>query len=250
MTSILSVPYIGQVGPGANEHGNDCGAAELQGVFTYAGKPAASVDALYNEIFPSGDAYLSVAGLMQASFKRSIDCDWDAPISTDRLVALVKAGNPVIALIKYGDLAKIRPNPFKGSHFVTVIDGDDKTVTIHDPLNSPTSGANIKVPRAMWDDCWTGLDDQNPDRGGIIFNLQMVQQSPVEQSDIVTINTIGLKLRPEPNTTTPEICILKHGQKFKKAGPVLPGTGIVKGWQPAIVYLGTGVLGDPEPYVK
>lgn len=246
----MQIPYIGQVGTGANEHGSDCGAACAAMILAYAGKPVSSVDALYNEAKPSGDGYLWVSDIMQMLFKRSIDCDWDAPVTTDRLVALVKAGNPVIALIDYDELEAIRPNSFNGSHFVVVYDGDDKNIYIHDPLNSPTSGANTKVPRAMWDKAWTNLDDQNPDRGAIIVNLQMVipePEPPVVASDYAT-TTVNLKVRRTPNTLYQEIGTVRVGTQFKKAGDALPGTGIVNGWQPAIVYLGTGV-GD-EDYLK
>lgn len=176
MTSYLNVLYIGQVGTGANEHGNDCGAACAAMIIKFAGLPVPTVDALYNEINPINDKYLSVGGVMGALLSRGIDCDWDAGVSTERLRQIVNDGNPCIALIKYGDLSKIRPNTFKGSHFVVVIGVDDSTVTINDPLNTPTSGEGVKIPRAMWDDCWTGLDDGNPDRGLIIVNMAGMSQ--------------------------------------------------------------------------
>ncbi len=161
MTSILNVPYVGQVGSGANEHYNDCGAACVGMIIKFAGLEFTSVDAIYNEINPVNDSYLSVGGLIGVLLSRGIDCDWDAGVSTDKLVALVQKA-PCIALIKYGDLEAIRPNKFDGSHFVVVIGGDDENIYIHDPLNSPTSGENVCVTRALWDDAWTGLDNDNP----------------------------------------------------------------------------------------
>ena len=165
----MNIPYVGQVGAGANQHYNDCGAAAADGIVGWAGLPMPTVDDLYNEVRPFGDSYLQVADVMRLLFTRGIDCDWDAGVSTDRLVALVQKA-PCIALIDYDELEAIRPNKFDGSHFVTVIGGDDKYIYIHDPLNTPTSGENIKVSRAMWDRAWTNLDDKNPDRGLIIVN--------------------------------------------------------------------------------
>jgi hypothetical protein len=250
----MNIPYVGQVGQGANEHGSDCGAACACMVIAYAGKPYTTVDAMYNEAKPSGDGYLWISDIMQMLFRRSIDCDYDAPITTDRLVALVRAGNPVIALIDYDELEAIRPNSFNGSHFVVVYDGDDKDIYIHDPLNSPTSGANTKVSRAMWDKAWTNLDDQNPNRGAIIVNLQMVSPAepplsePTSGEYVTTL--VNLKVRREPNTNYQELVIAKVGTKFRKAGDPLPGTGIVKAWQQVVVYLGTGVFGDDDPYLE
>lgn len=37
-----------------------------------------------------------------------------------------------------------------------------------------------------------------------------------------------------------------YGMDFVKAGPVLPGTGTVKGWQPVILYIATGQADDGD----
>jgi hypothetical protein len=251
----MNIPYVGQVGTGAQEHGNDCGAACAAMVIKYATGSTPTVDQLYNEINPKNDTYLSVGGLMSVLEKRDIDVDWDAGVSTNKLKEYIDTGYPCIALIKYGALAGIRPNKFTGSHFVVVTAVDDYYVTIHDPLNTPTTGENIRVPRVMWDKCWTGLADQNPDRGLIICSVKNPITSPGGSplpepiSEYVTVLT-ALKVRLEPNTNLPEIGAVKKNMRLKKAGPVLPGTGTVKGWQPVIVYLGTGVYGEKEPYLK
>jgi len=193
----MNIPYVGQVGAGAQEHGNDCGAACACMVIGWAGQSIPTVDALYNEVHPIGDSYLQVADVMRALLTRGIDCDWDAGVSTDRLADLVQKA-PCIALIKYGDLEHVRPNPFNGSHFVVVVGADDKNIYIHDPLNTPTSGENAKISRAMWDDCWTGLDDQNPDRGLIII-IDGGEENKVKGT--VLENGNGLAVRSQPERT-------------------------------------------------
>lgn len=249
----MQIPYVGQVGVGANEHGNDCGAACAAMIIKYAGMDFYSVDAIYNEINPKDDKYLSVGGVISVLEKRGIGVDWDAGVTTNKLKEYVDSGKPCIALIRYGALANIRPNKFIASHFVVVMAVDDYYVTINDPLNTPTTGEGVRVPRVMWDTCWSTVGDDNPQRGLIICTVG-AETSPDEDSlpepisGYATVITDVLKVRPEPNTTTPEICAVKRGTRFKKAGDPLPGNGIVKGWQPVIVYLGTGAYG--EEYIE
>lgn len=171
----MIIPYVGQVGTGANEHGNDCGAACAAMIISAAGMDFVSVDAIYNEINPKNDTYLSVGGVMSVLSRRGIDVDWDANIPTSRLKSYTDSGRPCIALIRYGALSGIRPNKFTGSHFVVILAVDDYFVTIHDPLNTPTTGENVRVPRVMFDTSWSTVGDGNPQRGAIICSIEEVE---------------------------------------------------------------------------
>jgi hypothetical protein len=167
MTSILNVPYIGQVGEGANAHGNDCGASSaamiIKGLIGYV----PTVDSLYDEVRPSGDSYLSVGDLMKLLSARGIKCEWDANYATKDLYWTLVQGIPVIALIRYGALSSIRPNKFTGSHFIVIVGIDLTHVYIHDPLNSVSSGANIAIPMDIFETCWSTVGDDNPQRSMI-----------------------------------------------------------------------------------
>jgi hypothetical protein len=167
MTSILNVPYIGQVGEGANAHGNDCGASSVAMIIKMLTNNVPTVDSLYDEVKPSGDSYLSVSDLMILLNKRGIKCDWDAGYAIKDLYWTLTDGIPVIALIRYGALSPIRPNKFTGSHFIVVIGIDLTHVYIHDPLNSVSSGENIAIPIEMFESCWSTVEDYNPQRSMI-----------------------------------------------------------------------------------
>lgn len=217
MTSILKVPYVGQVGMGADEHGSDCGAASISMIIQYMGIDAPTVDTLYNEMYPNGNKYLSVSDLMIALSKRNIDSDFEAGISTKDLFWILKNKIAPVALIRYGALSKIRPNAFTGSHFVVVIGIDLDTVYIHDPLNTPTSGSNIAVPMDMWETCWSTVGDNNPKRSLII---------PASAPDISTItkptryvtptDSDGINVRSIPGDTTRKTVLyaIPYGKKI------------------------------------
>ncbi|BCY18698.1 hypothetical protein hrd7_25470 [Leptolinea sp. HRD-7] len=172
MTHKLSVPYVGQVGDGANGHGNDCGPASAAMVITFAGAVCPTVDKLFDEVQPAGDAYTSFGDLSKLLDARGIDVDYDQGVSNGKLYEYLTRGMPLIALIRYGALARIRPNLFTGSHFVVVIGIDLDTVYINDPLNTPTSGEGIAVPLEMWEDAWGTLADGNPQRSLLIPSMQ------------------------------------------------------------------------------
>lgn len=168
MTAYWKVPYVGQVGEGANEHGNDCGPTSVAMVLKFFGIDVPTVDKLFNEVQPSGDGYTSFGDLCKLLSARGVDVDYDAGISNGQLYEYLTKGAPVIALIRYGALSAIRPNKFTGSHFVVVIGMDLDTVYIHDPLNTPTSGECVKVPLETWNSAWGTLGDGNPNRSLLI----------------------------------------------------------------------------------
>ena len=159
MTSSWSVPYSGQVGTNANEHYNDCGPACVSMILKWGGITPPSIDNLFNEVQPSGDGYTSFGDLMRLLDRHGVDSDYDALVPIDDLFWILTTGVPVIALVLYGDLETIRPNSFKGNHFVVVRGMDLDTVYINDPLNTPTTGENIDVPMAMFEKAWSNAID-------------------------------------------------------------------------------------------
>ena len=161
MTVYWNVPYVGQVGFGADLHGNDCGPASAAMIIKWAGIAVPTIDTLFDEVQPNGDNYTSFGDLMRLLERRGIDSDFDAGLATKDLYWILASGKPIIALIHYGSLRTIRPNRFTGNHFVVVIGIDLDTVYIHDPLNTPTTGECIKVPMKMFEEAWSTAIDSN-----------------------------------------------------------------------------------------
>lgn len=173
MTAYWNVPYTGQVGTDANLHGNDCGPACVSMVLKWAGITPPTVDSLFDEVQPSGDLYTSFGDLMRLLERHGVDPNYDAGVSTKDLFWILAGGVPVIALIHYGTLETIRPNKFKGNHFVVVRGMDLDTIYVNDPLNTPTSGENIAVPMKMFETAWETAIDCNraaiiPTKGTVV----------------------------------------------------------------------------------
>ena len=162
MTATLPVPYVGQVGSGADEHGNDCGPASAAMILKFAEEACPTVDALFNEVQPGGDVYTSFGDLCKILDARGIDVDYAAGVGMGELYEYLTRGMPLIALIHYDSLESIRPNKFDGSHFVVVIGIDLDSVYINDPLNTPTTGECVRVPLETWKNAWSTVGDGNP----------------------------------------------------------------------------------------
>jgi hypothetical protein len=181
MTSILNVPYTGQVGIGTDEHGNDCGAASVSMIIKYSGLVSPNVDSLYNEAKITGDNYLSYGDLLGMLSRRNIDSDYVVSVATKDLFWILTDAIAPIALIRYGALSSIRPNNFSGSHFVVVIGMDLDTVYIHDPLNTPSTGQGVKIPLKIWETAWSTVEDDNPQRSLLV---------PAKAVGVSTITTV------------------------------------------------------------
>lgn len=193
------VPYIPQVGIGADGQHNDCGAASDAMLIQFFKVPCPTVDELYKEVSPNGDYYLSYGNLFKLLDTRGIDADYDVLVSNGELYEYLTRGAPVIALIHYGSLSTIRPNSFKGAHFVVVIGMDMKYVYIHDPLNNISSGECVQIPIALWNDAWQTTDGDNPQRSCLIPNKTI---SPVVLKIVYPSEKDGCSIRSVPGVTS------------------------------------------------
>ncbi len=214
MTSILNVPYVGQVGVGANEHGNDCGPTSAAMVIGYFGLTVPTVDSLFNEVVPSGDYYTSFGDISRLLDNRGISPNYDANVSTKDLFWILAGGVPAIALIRYGALSTIRPNKFAGSHFIVVIGMDLDTVYINDPLNTPTTGEHVAVPMAMFETAWSTVGDGNPQRSLIYPNKKLgvvIETPPIKTVYPRDSNGCNVRKIPGDLSDSNKLRAIKYG---------------------------------------
>jgi hypothetical protein len=174
-TPVINVPYHPQVGPGANAHHNDCGAASsVMLVDAYTGK-VVPVDVFYDKTGVTGDAYLSAQQLIDTMRTYGVDTSWkilDLPTLYKNLVSM----KPMIALIKYGVLQG-NESKFTGPHFMVVISADIENVYVHDPLWVGEGGKARIIPINSFMEAWreVGTDPAvpNPSYGAIVPNSPM-----------------------------------------------------------------------------
>ena len=172
---LLPVPYVSQLGAGADAHKNDCGAASAIMLLRAYEKATLTPDEFYTKFALPGDPYLSVTQIRNALGSLGVLTDFKANLSIQDLFGFLAAGKPVIVLLRYKvfEDAGLTEKHFEGPHFAVVVGMDIKNVFIHDPLyTNPADGEAHPYPLDLFWKAWkeVAIDPKiaNPERSAII----------------------------------------------------------------------------------
>ncbi|KAF0108360.1 MAG: hypothetical protein FD146_934 [Anaerolineaceae bacterium] len=220
--TLLPVPYVSQVGPGANLHNNDCGAAS--GAMLLRGyNLAANItpDQFYNEAEAGGDVYLAVWQIQKVLQNHGLKSEWRANLTLHQLLDYLRSQKPVLVLFKYSILVDAKlteKKTFRGPHFAVVVGMDSKFVYINDPYYTGKGGEAKPYPIDIFLRAWdaTGENNENPRNGGLI-----------------PLVPLGDALQPQPQepvlfrvrATHPQWLNIRNGpgMNFDDIGDLLPG---------------------------
>jgi hypothetical protein len=215
---LLPVPYVSQLGSGADLHQNDCGAAcaimLLRAYFNVQMTP----DEFYTKFAIPGDPYLNVLQLRNTLGSLGLLTDFRAGLITQDLFAALAAGKPPIVLLRHKvfEDAGLVEKPFAGPFFAVVVGMDIKNIYLHDPLYTSLDDGNAHpYSLAIFWKAWkeAGHDPQFPDpeRGAIIpvagIGLPLVRK--------VRVSQISLNIRSGPGMEFPAIGLAKEGDAFE-----------------------------------
>lgn len=215
-TPVLNVPYLSQLGPGADLHSNDCGAAcaaMLIGAYT---GDTLTPDEVYDATGAQGDRYLSAAQLLAVLRSYNVPAAWDQDLPLGELFELLAGKKPFIALIKYQALrdAGLTESQFAGMHFLVVCGADIRNVYVHDPLWRGEGGRYLAVPTQVFMQAWSeaGSDPAapNPTRGAVVPTAGLGLDVPTGKRYKVTA-TDGLNIRRLPTTKSQIVGGLSYG---------------------------------------
>jgi len=180
----LPVPGNSQILPGALQHGNDCGATSALDVTQgYNLDKDKTVDQVYNEIYPAGDAPLSATSLVNYLVKKGIPSEWKPEFRLKDLYESLVNKMPAILLIHYAplvDAGLTERTGFKGAHFVVAVGMDIRFVYINDPYRTTNLyGTEIPMTTMLqaWGQCYL---DGNPNNGAVITKIPLQDLSPVQ----------------------------------------------------------------------
>ena len=144
-----NIPFVSQVGTGANQHRNDCGPACALMVAQAHGKLLEmNVDQAYDLVAPAGDQYTSWGQLQQILRVANIDTEVQHDLGIGDLFEHLVARRTPICLVSYKVIKRYSryPSSYTGAHFVVLVDMSPRLVTIHDPLTTP----NLQLPIEAW----------------------------------------------------------------------------------------------------
>lgn len=224
--TLLPVPYISQLGEGAEAHSNDCGAASAAMLMRAYQKSSITPDDFYTHFGIPGDPFLSVNQIRNALNSMGILTDFRAGLSISDLFNLMASGKPVIVLLRYKVLfeAGLTEKPFQGPHFAVVVGVDPRYIYIHDPLyTDPTVGEAHAYPLDTFWQAWKEVAADpsfpNPERSAIIPTAGIGFQV----SRKVKVNISSLNVRTGPGMNMPVTGAVKKGE-------IYPITREVNGW--------------------
>lgn len=224
--TLLPVPYLSQIGDGAEKHRNDCGAACAVMLLRAYTNTTMTSDQFYALFNISGDPYLSVPTLRAAMGKMGLLTGFKAGLSMADLFNTLATGKPVMVLIRYKTLedAGLTERHYEGPHFAVGVGMDSKYIYLHDPLYTrPSDGEAHAYPLDIFWKAWkdVALDPQypNPERSAIIpaVGLGYRMERPV------VVNILSLNVRSGPSLASKVAGSLKKGQ-------VVYVTREVNGW--------------------
>jgi len=204
--ATLPVPYVSQVGPGADQHHNDCGAAAgAMLVEAYTGN-AISPDEFYRKTGMSGDKYLSAYQIMTVMKSLGVDSTWYKDLTQADLYGFLIRQRPVIALISYATLrmAVKTESTFSGPHFAPVVGMDISSVYIHDPLWADEGGRALAVPLKAFNLAWASTGDVNPNihYGAIVPAVGIGEDASATYKARVTATWLNVREGPDASYPT------------------------------------------------
>ena len=215
--TLLPVPYVSQLGPGADARKNDCGAASsIMLLKAYIPNFQMTPDEFYTRFaIPGADPYLSVAQLRNAMGSLGLLTDFRATLTMHDLFGFLAASKPVIVLLRYKvfEDAGLTEKKFEGPHFAVAVGLDIRSIYIHDPLyTNPADGEAHPYPLELfwraWKEVATDPKVRNPERSAIIPTAGI----GFRLSRRVKVNVPALNVRASNALTAPIVRVLKQGE--------------------------------------
>jgi hypothetical protein len=198
---LLAVPFVSQLGSGADMHQNDSGAASVIMLLGAYFNVQMTPDEFYTKFAIPGDPYLSSMQLRNAMGSLGLLTDFHATLTVQDLFGAMAAGKPPIVALRHKVLedAGLTDNKCEGPHFVVVVGLDVKNIYVHDPLyTNPEEGNAHAYPLDIfwkaWKDVINDTKFPNPEREAIIPTAGI----GFKLTRTVKVNQDSLNLRSGP----------------------------------------------------
>jgi GH25 family lysozyme M1 (1,4-beta-N-acetylmuramidase) len=201
----LNIPYIPQIGPGADQHQNDCGAA--CGAMIVSGYKDAMItpDEFYYKTGVTSDQFLSFGAVKYVLANYGITAEYQAGLTPGALYEILASKRPVICLILYSELVKagLTTSKFQGFHFVVAVGITIDGIIIHDPLHDGQQWRFMIIPFEVFFSAWKAAGDdptKNP-ANAALYPVTAIGEKATETLRMVQITTAdGVKIRSTPET--------------------------------------------------
>jgi hypothetical protein len=193
--AILSVPYVAQLGAGADKFANDSGAASgVMLVRAYTDKTP-TVDEFFAKAGQTTDKALTLMQVVTGLTTYGVTVEQRASLKLADLALILVTGRPVIVLVKYSVLnaAGLTPETDEGPHCLVVVGLDVKNIYVHDPLRKDASGQGQGIPWLTFYQAWSQVVGY--DRAAIIPRVALVRRMRI------TAATLNIRADANPNSS-------------------------------------------------
>jgi len=188
---LLPVPYVSQLGEGADQVSNDTGAAAgVMLLQAYAAKGLTPND-FFKQSGQQADLPLSLQQIAAVLTANGVVVEQRSALKLGDLALVLTSGRPVILLVRYAVLqqAGLAPETYNGAHYLVAVGLDLKNIYVHDPFRYDNSGQGQAIPWLVFFQAWTHAPGF--ERAALIPRQPLVRR--------VVVTSASLTIRREPN---------------------------------------------------
>jgi hypothetical protein len=193
--SILPVPYVSQIGSGADKFNNDSGAAAgamLVRAYTAQG---INPDDFFTLSGVKEDAALTLSQINTTLATYGVSVELRSALKLGDLALAIASGRPVILPVKYEILknASLVPGSDPATHCLVAVGLDVNNIYVHDPLHHEASGQASFLPWLVFHQAWSQAAGY--DRAALIPRQSLLRRVRV------TASNLNIRSQPDPNAS-------------------------------------------------
>lgn len=212
--SLLAVPWVSMLGPGADLHSNDsaaaCGTMLLRAYLNLVMTP----DDFFVRFSMPEDKHLGVTRMRNALGGLGLLTDFRKGLHAADLFSILQTGKPAMVFMRYRALATtgLTESRFEGAHSALVVGIDAQTVYLHDPLYQDRAGGEGRAyPLAAflqaWKDAAQDPELPQPEYAAIV-PLGAIGARLSRRAKVTAEN---LNVRAAPQAAGAPVAVLKKG---------------------------------------
>ena len=205
--NVLSVPYVSQLGAGADQFTNDSGAAAgVMLLRAYTDKTLTPND-FFNQTGQHADFPLSFTQILNVLAAGGVPTELRTSLKLSDLALILSSGRAPILLLKQDVLrvAGLTPETFNGPHYVVGVGMDMAQVYIHDPLRKDETGKAQGIPWLTFYRAWTQATGYA--RAALVPRTQLIRR--------VAVTAPSAVVRQQPNATAAQMGLARLGDVYE-----------------------------------
>lgn len=205
--ALLPVPYVSQLGPGADRFVNDSGAAAGAMLARAYTEKVPSPDEFFSRCGQTSDKALTLAQIATGLAAYGVSVEQRVSLKLSDLALVLFSGRPAILLVKYDVLtaAGLTPETDVNPHSLVAVGLDWERVYIHDPLRRDASGQGQGLPWLTFYQAWSGAAGYA--RAALIPRQALVRR--------VRVTAANLNIRAQPDAGASIVGAAKAGDVFE-----------------------------------